>query len=144
MRRSSKAALAILAVFCGLVLTAGGTRQSETLDEGLFIAGGAVQVKHLDPNIELTHPPLLRWVAGIPAVLLGGARLPEPAPMVPSGAMDLYSYKIQDVFNYTVPFYYDSGASHDRVLFWGRAPFALLGALLGWLVFVSARRLYGP
>ena len=143
MRRSSMAALAILAVFCALVLIA-GTRQSETLDEGLFIAGGAVQVRQLDPNIDLTHPPLLRWVAGIPAVVLGGARLPEPAPIVPRGAMDLYSYKIQDVFNYTVPFFYDSGASHDRVLFWGRALFAFLGALLGWLVFAAARRLFGP
>lgn len=143
MRRSSKAALAILAVFVGLVLVA-GTRQSEIIDEGLFIAGGVVQARHFDPNIELTHPPLLRWVAGIPALVLGGARAPEPPPMVPRGAMDLFSYKIQDVFNYTVPFFYDSGASHDRVLFWGRAPFALLGALLGWLVFVSARRLFGP
>ncbi|MGH9441893.1 MAG: ArnT family glycosyltransferase, partial [Thermoanaerobaculia bacterium] len=142
-RRSTWAALSILAVFCILVTTA-AVRQSEIVDEGLFIAGGAVQVRHLDPNIDLTHPPLLRWVAGLPAVFFGGARVAEPPPIVPRGAMDLYAYKIQDVFNYTVPFFYDSGASHDRVLFWGRAPFALLGALLAWLVFVCVRRLFGP
>jgi tetratricopeptide (TPR) repeat protein len=144
LRRSSRAALAILALFCALVLTAGGTRESETIDEALFIAGGAVQVRHLDPNVDFSHPPLLRWVAGIPAVVLGGARVLEPAPIVPRGAVDLYAYKGSDVFDYSVPFFYDSGNSHDRVLFWGRAPFALLGALLGWLVFAAARRLFGP
>lgn len=125
-----------------MVLSA-GSGKSETIDEGLFIAGGVAQVRHLDPNIDLTHPPLLRWLSGVPAVMFGDAHAPEPAPLVPRGAMDLFSYKVQDVFNYGLRFFYNAGNAHDRVLFWGRFPFALIGALLGWLVFLEARRLLG-
>jgi hypothetical protein len=126
-----------------MVLSA-GTLKSETVDEGLFIAGGTAQVHHLDPNIDLTHPPLLRWLSGVPAVLFGHAHAPEPVPFVPRGPMDLFSYKVQDVFDYGQRFFYEASNAHDRVLFWGRFPFALVGALLGWLVFLEARRLLGP
>jgi hypothetical protein len=142
-RSSSWLALAILGVFIIAVLSA-GAQKSETVDEGLFIAGGAAQVEHLEPNIDLTHPPLLRWISGLSAVLFGRARAPEPSPVTPGASMDLFGYKLDDIFGYGVRFFYNASNSHDRVLFWGRFPFAFIGALLGWLVFAESRRLLGP
>jgi dolichyl-phosphate-mannose-protein mannosyltransferase len=140
-RATGAAVAALLGLFVALVWSA-AAQKCETMDEGLFVAGGAAQVRTLDPNIDLTHPPLLRWLAGLPAVA-AGARVPQPAPILPRGAMDLYAYQVQEAFDYAQRMLYEPGQDHDRVLRWGRMPFALLGALLGLLVFREARRL-GP
>jgi hypothetical protein len=139
---STGVALLTISIFIAFVLLA-ALQKCETIDEGLFIAGGVAQVYHLNPNIDLTHPPLLRWLSGIPAVFLGKARGTDPTPFIDPGPMDLFVYKIQEVFDFAVHFFYDSGNDHDRVLFWGRLPFVFLGALLGWLIFSEARRRFG-
>jgi len=135
-------ALALLALFVVLVLTA-GARKSETVDEGLFIAGGAVQAATGNPNFDLSHPPLLRWVTGIPVRFVARANIPEPVPFVPYGAMELAGLKLDHEFGYGQRFFYEAGNDPRRMLFWGRFPFAFIGALLGWMIFVSARRAYG-
>ncbi len=135
-------AAALLLLFVALVVSA-GSQKSETFDEGLYVAGGAAQVLHADPNIRFGHPPLLRWISGIPSVVFGGARLPGEPPWIDRGAVD-FEKSVPDLFLYSVRFFYDGGNDHDRVLFWGRFPFALLGALLGWLIFSTARRRFGP
>lgn len=132
----------LLALFLIFVLTA-AVQKSETIDEGLFIAGGSAQVLYLNPNIDLSHPPLLRWLAGLSATLLGGARLPESVPFIRYGAIESFPYKIQDVFSFGEKFFYDAGNEHDRVLFWGRFPFVFLGILLGWLIFTKVRQHFG-
>lgn len=133
----------IFAIFTLLVLTA-ATQKSETIDEGLFIACGAAQVLHLNPNIDLSHPPLLRWVAGLSTTLLGKARLSEPIPFISTAhPVGLYSYKLAEEFALGIRFFYDVGNDHDQVLFWGRFPFVFLGILTGWLIFTEARRRFG-
>lgn len=129
-------------MFIVLVLTA-ASEKSETIDEGLFIAGGAVQVQQLNPNIDLSHPPLLRWLSGAFTTLLGNARIPGAPPVVSKEPMELFPYKIQEVFDYSIRFFYESPHDHDRVLFWGRFPFVFLGALLGLILFATARRYFG-
>ena len=136
-------ALLILTVFATMVLMA-GAQKSETIDEGLFIAGGAAQVRYLNPNIDLSHPPLLRWLSGVSVILCGKARVPEPVPFTPCGRLDLYSDKLQSVFNFGAHFFYDSGNNHDQVLFWGRFPFVFIGVLLGWLLFIFMQLNFGP
>lgn len=136
-------AILVLLVFTAMVLIA-GAQKSETIDEGLFIAGGAAQVHYLNPNIDLSHPPLLRWLSGVSVTLFGKARVPEPVPFTSCGPMDLSSYKVQDVFIFGVNFFYDSWNNHDQVLFWGRFPFVFLGVLLGWILFIFMRRNFGP
>ncbi len=136
------AALAILACFVMLVWSAAATK-SETVDEGLFIGGGVSQVALLNPNIDLSHPPLLRWLAGASATWFGGATLDTPAPLVPAGEMRLEDYRLGELFGWTREFFYHGAHEHDRVLFWGRFPFALLGALAGVLIFAEVRRRAG-
>jgi 4-amino-4-deoxy-L-arabinose transferase-like glycosyltransferase len=136
-------AFLLLAIFITFVLMA-SVQKCETIDEGLFIAGGAAQVHHLNPNIDLTHPPLLRWLSGLSTTLLGSARLPEPIPFISRvHSMELYQSKLADEFMLGIRFFYDVGNDHDRALFWGRFPFVFLGALLGWLVFSQVRRSFG-
>jgi hypothetical protein len=133
----------LIGAFLILVWTA-AARKSETIDEGLFIANGVAQIELRDPNFDLSHPPLPRVIAGLSAAHLGGAKqLPQPVPRVPRGAVDLYDYKVMDAFQWAVSFFYDAGNDHDRVLFWGRFPFALFGALAGVLIFFEARRTLG-
>jgi hypothetical protein len=141
-RAATSIASGLLVVFVLLVLTA-GAQKSETIDEGLFIAGGAAQVASLNPNIDLSHPPLLRWVSGLPVVFIAHANVPEPIPFTQRKAQELYADKIADVFAYGVRFFYDAGNRPERMLFWGRAPFALIGALMVWLVFRLTRRYFG-
>ncbi len=94
-------------------------------------------------SISLTHRSCAGSRACLPWLSEEHGR-PEPVPFVPHGALDLFSYKVQDVFNWASALLNDTGHSHGRVLFWGRFPFALIGAVLGWLVFLEARKLFGP
>lgn len=136
-------AAGILAVFLALVWSA-GAQKSETFDEGMLtICTGAAQVRHVEPNIAISGSPLMRWVAGIPAVVLGGAQLPSGVPWTPTGAMKLAGDRQQSTFDWARDLFYHPGNDHDRVLFWGRLPFALIAALLGWILFVSLRRPLG-
>lgn len=133
----------VVALFLALVWTA-ESRKTETIDEPLFISAGLAQVELLDPNLELSHPPLLRLISGLSAHYLGGAyEVPKPVPLVPRGATDLYTYKLQDAFDWSARLLYDTGNDHDRTLFWGRFPFAFFGALAGVLVLLEARRRLG-
>lgn len=133
----------LLAVFSALVWSA-AARKSETFDEGLFIAGGVAQVERANPNIDLSHPPLLRWLAGVSAVALGDAKMiPEPPPFTPLQAIDLRTLTLSDQFTWSQKMLYADPTSHDRLLFWGRFPFALLTVLTGVLIFLWARRHFG-
>lgn len=134
--------LIILTIFIVLVLSA-GSQKSETIDEGLFIAGGAAQVQYINPNIDLSHPPLLRWLSGLSTTFLGNARAVQPLPFLTDHPFELFFYNVQDVFEFGIRFFYDMGNDHDQVLFWGRFPFVFLGALLGFLIFLQARRFFG-
>jgi hypothetical protein len=91
----------------------------------------------------LTHPPLLRWLSGLSTTIFGGACIIEPVPFIQRGPIELFPYKVQDVFSFGMRFFYKSNNEHDSVLFWGRFPFAFLGALLGWLVFSHVRSHFG-
>jgi hypothetical protein len=141
--RSTGIALGLSALFL-VAVWASAVRQCETVDEGLFIAGGAVQAQLGTPNVDLTHPPLPRWIAGIPATVIGGAKLPSGPPLVPRQAVDLTRYRARETFNWAVRFFYEPPHDHRRVLFWGRFGFALLGTLAGLLLFRELRRHFGP
>ena len=130
-------------IFTGLVWSA-SSQKCETVDEGLFISGGVAQVQHLNPNIDLSHPPLLRWVAGIPAVLFGDAQSHTEPPFVPEGAVQLRGNKLQKTFNWSTTVLYDEANQHDSVLFWGRSLFVLFGLLAGMMIFVELRHWTTP
>jgi hypothetical protein len=145
-RETAAIALTAVAVVVFLALVWSATRQkSETIDEGLFIGGGVAQVRFGQPNFDLSHPPLLRWVSGVSAVVLGNAKVPSalPPPFTVAGPMALGPFKLDPEFRWARSFFYDPENDHDAVLFWGRFPFALLAALIGMLVFLEVRRVYG-
>src|SRR5205809_375026 len=139
MRHARPAAGLILATFLALVWSA-AAEKCETIDEGLFIGGGIAQVRFADVNFDLSHPPLLRWLAGVPAVL-AGAKAPPGEPSVLRGPVELYTDKLQTTYDWSQRAFYQN--DHDRVLFAGRLLFALLGALAGWLLFLEAQRRFG-
>ena len=133
---------AFITIFIVMVLAA-GSQKSETIDEGLFIAGGTAQVITLNPNIDMSHPPLLRWLSGISAVIFGKARISQEVPFVSESPVNLYLHKLGQDFAFSQRFFYDTAHDHDRILFWGRFPFVFLGTFLGLIVFVTARKYFG-
>jgi hypothetical protein len=132
----------VVALFLVLTWSAAATK-CETTDEGLFIGGGCVQVQLANPNVDLTHPPLLRWLAGLPATFVADARLVSAPPLVDRGPMDLNAYKATEVFNWAQAFLNAPENDHDRVLAWGRAPFALLAVVIALLAWREVRRHFG-
>ena len=138
MKKSTTIALGVLLVFVGLVWSA-GARKSDTIDEGLTICGGAYQVRRLDPNIMFGISPVIRWMSGLPAVVFGDAKLlPTPPP-----APTLLSFEGPELFDWSRDLLYMRGNDPERILFWGRLPFALVAACIGWLLFAEVRRRLG-
>jgi len=143
-RRVFSSLILVVAIVCFLALVWSAARQkSETYDEGLFIGGGVLQILGGDPNFDFSHTPLLRWLAGVPALVFADAKLPpQPAPMVLAGEVSLADYPWYE-FTWFPSFFYDADHDHERVLFWGRLPFALLAVAAGLLIFGEVGRAYG-
>ena len=117
--------------------------KSETWDEGLFISGGILQATHFNTNFDLTHPPLLRWIAGLGPVLIANAVAPDKPPFVQIEPIDLYQYKVAECFTYAKRTFYDTKNDHDAVLFWGRLPFAFFAIGLSYLIFSQLQKQFG-
>lgn len=129
-------------VFLFLVLFTGlgssiAARKSNTWDEPAhMLAGYAYLTEGMDYLSPLNHPVLGRSLSAIlPAVFLD---LDFDATVEPEGA------KGSRFFPYSLKFLYENKVNGRTVLFLGRLPNILLGALLGAFVFAWSKRLWGP
>ncbi|HEX3747846.1 MAG TPA: glycosyltransferase family 39 protein [Bryobacteraceae bacterium] len=113
-------------------------RKSPVFDEAPHIASGLSYLETRVFHANLQHPPLLKEISAL-FLLADGIHWPK-SPLAdalirggPQG--DKLEWPIG------VNIIHDNGA--DRVLFWGRLPFVLLGGLLGWLIYWWGRELVG-
>ena len=112
--------------------------KSAVFDEPPHIASGLsyleARVFHGNPQ----HPPLLKEMSAVSLLLAGvhWPRSPMAARLVEGGPanQDLEWPIGNDILGSNGP---------DRVLFWARLPFILLGGLLGALIFIWGRELAG-
>lgn len=109
--------------------------KSVTVDEITYIAAGYYHLRTGDFEYNMTNPPLMKLVAGLPLLLLD-PELPEPAG-------DPSRWNAIEEWQYARLFFYGNRVDADRMLFAARLPFVGLGALLGFLVFIWASELYG-
>jgi hypothetical protein len=108
---------------------------SQTTDEGIHLYAGYRYIKHGDFTYNPEHPPLVKYLAGIP---LNFMDLNEPASYA------AYAEKTKNFFFWgdngqsmaAEDFMYNSGNDPSRVLFWARVPMALLTFMLGALLFM--------
>jgi hypothetical protein len=126
-------ALLLVAVF----LVLGGVlivRTSPTTDEVAFhMVNGYTYLVARDFRMSPANPPLLREWMALPWLLLR-----------PALDLEKTSWKEADSVPFGQEFFYkDNRAMADRLLYSSRAMILLLGAALGWVVYLWSRALYG-
>jgi 4-amino-4-deoxy-L-arabinose transferase-like glycosyltransferase len=127
-RAWDRAAWVLCAAVLGLLLHA-AWRVGPTYDEHFYVASGAHYLSGGDFGLNREHPPLLKYLAGAPLLLLGVETGPD------SGAQ----------LAFPAAFFYGRGAEQlDTHLFAARLPFCLLGVLFVFAVWRVARAWFGP
>jgi len=120
-----------LALYAGL--TVSSLRQkSATFDEGAHLPAGYTYWALGDYRLNPEHPPLVKLLAAAPLALLPITMREDDPTWVARRQWELgrrFLYHWNDA---------------DRLLLYGRLPIVALGAALCLLVFVWARRLWGP
>src|SRR5262245_12765502 len=123
----------LLAVFLfqGAFLIA---RTSPTTDEVPFhMVNGYAYLRTHDYRMSPANPPLIRQWMALPWLAFG-----------PKLDLEKTSWKEADSVPFGVEtFYKDNRALANKLLYASRSMVLLLGAALGWLIYVWARSLYG-
>jgi hypothetical protein len=111
------------------------TRKCVTTDEAFMIPAGYYHVAERDFHPVFEHPPIVKLLAGLPLVVMR----PEAPPL--AGAE---TREYNDPGNLYWSFWRLNRARMDELAYWSRVPAICLAALLGALIFLYARRLFGP
>jgi hypothetical protein len=128
----------LIAIFVFQSLSA-SLQKSPVFDEPPHIASGLSYLETRVFHANLQHPPLLKEMSAIFLMAAGihWPKSPLADALIRGGPQ---SDKVEWPIGMNI--IHDDGA--DRVLFWARLPFILLGALLGWLIYWWGRELVGP
>jgi Dolichyl-phosphate-mannose-protein mannosyltransferase len=127
-------AVLLLLVFLG-ELTFSIRQQSLSWDEGDHIFAGYMSWKKADFGINPEHPPLVKALAAIPLLPM---HLKAPDPKV-------FGFFKDEAYSDGRDFIFGNGgkAGADRIIFRARMAAATLSLLLGLLVFLAAREMFG-
>ncbi|MFQ5877253.1 MAG: ArnT family glycosyltransferase [Acidobacteriota bacterium] len=131
LRRSTRIALLLLA----LLLAQGACfigESSQTSDEAAHIVAGYSYITKGDFRLNPEHPPLIKEIAAVPLLLLDLS--------FPLGPL----WEAGEEWNLGRIFVHENRHSNDTILLLARMPILLLSLLLGWGIFLRARRLFGP
>ncbi len=123
-------------IFAGTLLVAGSAihlatmrQDAPTVDEPVYLAAGAGywQTGRIEFNLE--HPPLAKWIQGIPLLFLHPTSPFEarPAPLKPE-------------FEIGATFLFQNRVPADLIVWMGRLPSLALWIILGAALFATARR----
>jgi 4-amino-4-deoxy-L-arabinose transferase-like glycosyltransferase len=124
-----------------MAVLAGGAalRESVTVDEVAHIGAGLSYLQRLDLRLNEEHPPLPKVLAALPLVLRG---MHADYSHISWTFSDRFfpAYLGQWVFGEWVLSKWNDPVS---TLAWARAPMLVVALMLGWVLFVYARRLGG-
>ena len=126
----------ILAVMA-LNLVSVTLRKSVTTDEIVLIPAAYYHLVANEVHLIAQHPPLCKLLAGAPLLFVQPNEW-KPEKIDPSKPSD------QHEWDYTMHFWQDNRASFEIISFWSRLPMIALTLVLGVLLFVFARDLFGP
>jgi 4-amino-4-deoxy-L-arabinose transferase-like glycosyltransferase len=107
------------------------SQESLSWDEGNHIFAGYMALKHRDHGLNPEHPPLVKMVAALPLLAMD---LREPALGNRYFKSEAYLSGRDFIF----------GNDFDRVIFRARMGAACFALLLGFVVFLTAREMFGP
>jgi len=121
---------------------AGGAalRESVTFDEVAHIGAGVSYWQKLDLRFNEEHPPLAKVIAAIPLILRGTRADYSHISWTNSTKFLPHAFVGEWVFGEWLLTRWNDPV---RTLAWARLPMLMLTLILGWVVFVYARRLGG-
>src|ERR1035441_3957276 len=127
-----------LPIFFLLQSFSAAVKKSPVFDEPPHIAAGLSYLETRVFHANLQHPPLLKEMSALFLAMAGihWPKSPLADAVIQGGPA---GEKIEWAVGKNI--IHDGGA--DRVMFWGRLPFILLAALLGWLIYWWGRELLG-
>ena len=138
-----KYAPALACLLLGLMgFLAGGTalRESATFDEAAHIGAGVSYWQKLDLRFNEEHPPLAKMIAAIP-LILGGTRADyshiswtNSTKFLPNAFLGEWVFGEWLLTRWNEPVH---------TLAWARLPMLVLTLILGWVVFLYARKIGG-
>jgi hypothetical protein len=103
--------------------------KSETYDEPMYMLSGYSYVVTGDLSFNREHPPLAKYLIGLPLLLLLDVQLPDDYQVSPGIEFLFYAHQPR--------------ADTHTMLFLARLPGVLLGIVLGLYVFRWARLAFG-
>src|ERR1700692_286361 len=137
--RLFSAAAGVLLILMAVLAGGAALRESVTVDEGAHLGAGLSYLQKLDLRFNEEHPPLPKVLAALPLVLRGT-----------HADYSHISWTFSDTF---VPAYLGQWVFGEwlltkwndpiSTLAWARAPMLVVALILGWVLFVYARRLGG-
>ena len=123
-----------LLVLMAINLLGAMSRKSLTNDEFYNIPAGYYNLAARDFAINNVHPPLIRIIAAAPLFPLHLNTPPrQPSDNAIRGGHETFS-----------AFWFANLSRLDEIAFWSRVPMVALTLLLGVVIFVFARKLFGP
>lgn len=128
-------ASACLLVLMGVNLLTTSARKSVTCDELVHIPVGYYHLRTGDFRLNPEHPPLSKFLAALPLIFVR----PYSPPLRPAGDQSFEAITL----DYAPRFWEVNKADSARIVFWSRVPMIALTLLLGTLIFVYARQLFG-
>ena len=128
-------AVAILIVMAGNLLSV-IARKSITADEVVLIPSAYYHYVADEVHLIAQHPPLCKFLAGFPLLFL------QPNEWTPDRT-DPADRSDQREWSYTSHFWQDNAPIFEQICFWARVPMIALTLLLGVLLFVFTRDLFG-
>ena len=134
----------LLAIHYALAVTAASTK-CNTFDEIVHITGGYTYWQLNDYRLNPEGDVLGQRLMALP-LLLGDFNLPphDDSPAASGPDDPSRHWRNCDLWNFGYQFFYNSGNNPETMLRLSRAFMALLSVLLGLLVYLWSRKLFGP
>lgn len=133
-RRTLLAVVLLLLSFVGLAVTSLRSK-SVTTDEIVYITAGYYHLTTGRFDFNGTNPPLMKVIAALPLLFV--------RPELPDMAGNPAEWDEVQQWQYARRFLYSNSVDAEVILTLARLPIVMLGVLLGVLIFVWSRRLYG-
>ncbi|MDP3763035.1 MAG: glycosyltransferase family 39 protein [bacterium] len=124
----------LMLAFMFALLFASAWNDSAVMDELAHLPAAYSYVTLKDMRLNPEHPPLIKDLAGLPLLFLN-LKFPTDTPY--------WKDDVNGQWAQGAVFLYESGNDPDKILRLARLPVMLLAILLGWLLFLWARSLYG-
>ena len=105
---------------------------SATMDELAHIPAGFGYVAKFDYRLNPEHPPLIKSLAALSALIFTRPNFPVDTPY--------WQDDINGQWAQGTKFLYESGNDADKIIFWARMPMILLALFFGWMLFNFVRK----